>query len=105
MATRSWPLSGQSLWARYFLAVFGKAPSSGRRGKRRRTTPLRTFLPAVEVLEARLAPATLTWTGHGTTGNWSEAANWSTGKAPTAADTVVFNATSAKNATVDAAFA
>jgi RHS repeat-associated protein len=84
----------------------GDASASDRRGRRRRPTrPLKTFLPGVEILEGRLAPAIVTWTGLGTTNNWSQAANWSTGKVPTAADTVVFDGTSGKNAIVDAAFA
>jgi RHS repeat-associated protein len=106
MAPRSWQFSTHGLWARFCRALFGKAPGSGRSGQRRRpAVPLRTFLPRIEMLEGRLAPATLTWTGLGTTTNWSEAANWSTGKVPTSADTVVFDGTSGKNATVDAAFA
>src|SRR5882724_9235511 len=74
-----------------------RSQAGRRRGK--------TFLPQVETLEARLAPATLTWTGLGTTNNWSQAANWSTNAIPASADTVVFDSTSGKNATVDASFA
>jgi hypothetical protein len=45
------------------------------------------------------------WTGKGSTSNWSEAANWSTNVVPGSSATVVFNGTSAKNATVDSTFA
>ncbi|HEY7704042.1 MAG TPA: hypothetical protein VID03_04345, partial [Acidimicrobiia bacterium] len=43
------------------------------------------------------------WTGLGVTNNWSEGANWSTGAAPGAADTAIFDSTSAKNATINVA--
>jgi hypothetical protein len=47
--------------------------------------------------------ATKTWDGGGTTGNWSEAANWSDDAVPTAGDPVViFDGTSTKSATIDA---
>lgn len=48
--------------------------------------------------------ATRTWDGGGADNQWSTAANWSGNIVPTAADDVVFDATSVKNATVDAAF-
>src|SRR5262245_42718909 len=38
---------------------------------------------ALEELESRLAPATLVWTGLGGNNNWSNAANWQGGVAPT----------------------
>lgn len=38
--------------------------------------------PRLESLEDRLAPATFTWTGAGTTANWSNPANWQQGMAP-----------------------
>ncbi|HLF61300.1 MAG TPA: hypothetical protein VI980_08995, partial [Acidimicrobiia bacterium] len=41
--------------------------------------------------------------GLGSTNNWSEGANWSTGVAPGSLDTAIFNATSSKNATINAA--
>lgn len=51
---------------------------------------------------ARFQPsATRTWDGGGATNNWSEAANWSDDIVPAAGDTVVFDATSTKNATLD----
>jgi hypothetical protein len=46
-----------------------------------------------------------TWTGLGTTSNWSNAANWSTQTVPDSGTTVVFNGTSAANAVIDPAFA
>jgi len=48
--------------------------------------------------------ATRTWDGEGTTNNWSEAANWSDNTVPVTADAVVFDGTSTKSSTVDAAF-
>ena len=58
--------------------------------------------------------ATRTWDGGGTDGTcggaandgnkWSCAANWSTDTMPIAGDTVTFNSTSTKNATIDQAF-
>lgn len=59
--------------------------------------------------------ATYTWDGGGTDGTcggnagdgnkWSCAANWSTNIVPTSTDSVIFDATSTKNATIDASFA
>ncbi|MDO8469230.1 MAG: LamG domain-containing protein [Candidatus Peribacter sp.] len=46
--------------------------------------------------------ATRTWDGGGSTNNWSEDANWSDNTEPTAADTALFDATDATDATVDA---
>jgi hypothetical protein len=51
-----------------------------------------------------VVPANITWTGAGTTNNFSDPANWG-GKVPGAADTAIFNNTSTKAATVDAGFA
>src|SRR5436190_1716771 len=75
------------------------------RRRRRLSRRARTVRLQLEALEERLAPATATWTGNGTTNNWSQAANWSTNTVPGAADTVVFDSTSGKNATVDSSFA
>src|SRR5436190_5357920 len=44
---------------------------------------------------------TKTWDGGGSTNNWSEAANWSDDIVPVTGDSIVFDATSTKNATVD----
>lgn len=43
------------------------------------------FRLSVETLEDRLAPATFIWTGGGANTNWSTAANWQGGIAPSAA--------------------
>ncbi len=59
------------------------------------------FFAFLNVAEA----AVRTWDGGGGTNSWSNAANWSADTVPTAADEVVFNATSTKNSTIDAAFA
>ena len=45
------------------------------------------------------------WDGGGTTNDWSDAANWDHDLVPGADDIVIFDVTSSKNATVDAAFA
>jgi hypothetical protein len=58
-----------------------------------------------DIYTYQASSTTDTWTGLGTTNNWSEAANWSANAAPSAGTTVLFNATSSKNAIVDAAFA
>ncbi|HEX5823707.1 MAG TPA: hypothetical protein VFY18_04530, partial [Candidatus Limnocylindrales bacterium] len=47
--------------------------------------------------------ATRTWTGLGVTNNWNDAANWSGGIVPGAADIATFDATSSKNATMNVA--
>ncbi len=45
-----------------------------------------------------------TWSGGGTTNNWSEAANWTPSGAPATGDAVTFNSTSTKASTIDASF-
>ncbi len=45
--------------------------------------------------------ATKTWDGGGTTNNWSDGANWSGDTAPVPGDVVVFDSSSAKDASVD----
>jgi hypothetical protein len=75
------------------------------RNRRRQQPGRKPFRPWVESLEDRVIPAVLTWTGQGTTNNWSEAANWNTGTGPTSADTLIFDGTTGKNAVGDAAFA
>ncbi|MDP9494427.1 MAG: hypothetical protein M3P87_04220, partial [Actinomycetota bacterium] len=47
--------------------------------------------------------ASITWVGLGSTNNWSEGANWSTGVAPSSIDIAIFNATSSKDATINTA--
>src|SRR5207247_330869 len=37
----------------------------------------------IEELENRVVPSTFSWSGLGSTNNWSEAANWMGGTAPT----------------------
>ncbi|MBL8027359.1 MAG: hypothetical protein JNL74_13145, partial [Fibrobacteres bacterium] len=44
----------------------------------------------------------MTWTGRGTTNNWSDGANWAGGAAPGAGDTAIFDGTSSKNCVVAA---
>ncbi len=46
--------------------------------------------PRCEVLEIRLVPSTYTWTGGGSNSNWSTAANWQGGVAPTSGSTLIF---------------
>jgi hypothetical protein len=48
--------------------------------------------------------ATYTWDGGGSTNDWSECANWTSNTCPGSADIAQFDATSVKNATVDASF-
>jgi hypothetical protein len=62
------------------------------------------FVALVSVLAhipSASVPATKTWDGGGATSNWSEAANWSDDLVPGAADTVIFDGTSTRNATID----
>ncbi|MGC8641639.1 MAG: beta strand repeat-containing protein, partial [Isosphaeraceae bacterium] len=54
--------------------------------RRRRRVEL---IPDFEPLEIKLAPSVMTWTGGGTTTNWSDASNWG-GTAPVAGDDLVF---------------
>ncbi|MEI8142996.1 MAG: LamG-like jellyroll fold domain-containing protein, partial [Candidatus Berkelbacteria bacterium] len=74
---------------------------------------LGVFVPMTLVSQPKLVRASAyTWNGAGTTqtcgagneNNWSCASNWSGGVVPTAADDVIFNATSTKASTVDAGF-
>ncbi|MEX0863570.1 MAG: hypothetical protein WD269_01695, partial [Acidimicrobiia bacterium] len=45
--------------------------------------------------------ASVTWTGDGTTNNWSDGLNWSTGAAPGSSDVAIFDGTSSKDATIN----
>lgn len=45
--------------------------------------------------------ATRTWDGGGATNSWTDAANWSENTAPVSGDSVLLNATSSKNLTID----
>jgi autotransporter-associated beta strand protein len=51
----------------------------------------RPFRPQVEDLEARLTPSADYWTG-AASADWSDGANWKSGSAPKAGDSLVFNA-------------
>ncbi|RMD59220.1 hypothetical protein D6821_01680, partial [Candidatus Parcubacteria bacterium] len=53
-------------------------------------------------LANQVQAATITWTGGGTTNNWSELANWTPAQVPASTDDVVFSASSTKNSTWDA---
>jgi autotransporter-associated beta strand protein len=56
-----------------------------RKSARSRGTAVRgkyAFLPQLEALEVRLAPATHTWNGQGVTRNWTDIQNWDNGSAP-----------------------
>ena len=80
------------------------SPRRATRAKRnagtKRWSLLALILPAwIVLLPTAAQAATRTWTGLGTTNNWSEAANWSA--LPGAADIATFNATSVKPATID----
>src|SRR5262249_27097729 len=55
-----------------------------RPGKKRNPRP--SFRPWLEPLEGRVLPATQVWTGAAGVGNWSNAANWQSGVAPSAGD-------------------
>jgi hypothetical protein len=95
-----------SFWRRH-----SSAPTSTDRGavtRRRARRRPRLVLVALAIFGLGLlaAPrhvlaATRTWTGLGATSNWSLAANWSGAVVPVAADTVVFDATSVKDVTID----
>src|SRR5262249_626403 len=59
--------------------------------RRERSVRRRSLVPVVELLEVRTVPATLTWTGAGTSNNWSEAANWDPSATPASGDDLVFD--------------
>ncbi len=48
--------------------------------------------------------ASYIWDGGGATSNWSDCDNWSANICPTAADNVIFNATSVKDASINTGF-
>ena len=58
-------------------------------------------LGAALVNAPRVEAASRTWDGGGADNNWSTPANWSSDTLPVAGDTVTFNATSVKPATID----
>jgi peptidase C25-like protein len=59
------------------------------------------FIAAFFSMSHKVIGVSRTWDGGGTTNNWSEAANWSGDTAPGSFDTVIFDGTSTKNATID----
>ncbi|MCY7346297.1 MAG: LamG domain-containing protein, partial [Pyrinomonadaceae bacterium] len=59
---------------------------------------------AAVTVTAACIPNQKTWDGGGATNNWSEAANWTCDLVPTSTDTIIFDGTSTKNATVDTNF-
>lgn len=69
------------------------------RAGRRRQSGLSTARLTVEHLEERLVPTVYTWTGSGANANWSTAANWSGGAAPTgvSTDQLVFASTGSQH--------
>jgi autotransporter-associated beta strand protein len=82
-------------WPRWLRSFLRARPQTVRRPKPGRR-------PLLEELEARLAPATFTWTGGGANTNWSTPANWSGGVAPAGAgDDLVFPTTSASSKSVN----
>lgn len=56
---------------------------------------------AAGINHASAAGALKTWTGAGTSGNWSDTGNWSGGLVPTNSDYLVFNGTAGLNNTND----
>jgi hypothetical protein len=67
----------------------------------RRAHRVRAALPAVEVLENRIAPAnTDYWVGGGGDNSWYNPANWKNGL-PGAADSVVIDTTSTTKPTIE----
>jgi hypothetical protein len=66
---------------------------------------MKRALLRVEQLESRQMPAVIVWGGGGADNLWSNGANWVGGVAPGLFDDAVFNNTSIKDSTVDAAAA
>src|SRR5690348_8109048 len=70
-------------WRRWFKSLFsGRTRSAARRSSHRSLH--------LEVLEARVTPAQVQWTGGGSDNNWTTAANWNTNAAPNPGDDLVF---------------
>src|SRR6266508_4793553 len=77
-------------------------PIASRRGLAGRVLLLLlTICAAVFLLPRHAHAVNRTWTGAGATTNWSEAANWSGGVVPGAADVAVFDGTSVKDAAIN----
>ncbi len=68
-----------------------------------RASLLLVVLGGALTLTSPARAASITWTGLGSTNDWSEGANWSTGVAPGPGDVAIFDATSSKNATINVA--
>ena len=81
------------------------ARSASRPGRKRAGLILAvvTVLGLALVLARPVLGVTRTWTGLGPTNNWTDALNWSGNAVPGAADVASFDATSPKNATINAA--
>jgi hypothetical protein len=70
---------------------FGGRASRTRKRLRPAIPAARKVRPLFELLEDRLAPSAVSWTGGAGTLNWTDAKNWSTGTVPTSADDVTIN--------------
>ena len=84
---------------------FRRGADPYRLGTRRRSAVFVLFIAAgliALVVASPASAATRTWSGLGTTNNWTEAANWVGGLIPGAADVATFDGTSAKAATINA---
>jgi autotransporter-associated beta strand protein len=73
-------------------------PARNRRAKKVNRHQPKFFRPMVEVLEHRLAPATLHWSG-ATSALWNVSTNWQENALPTSGDTLVFDATATGHTT------
>src|SRR5438105_3471165 len=84
-----------STWRQWLKRWFPGTDRSRRRSARRGSRPLH-----LEALEPRLTPTTDTWTGLGSTVNWSNKLNWATTNAsgiPQAGDDLNFPSGVTKN--------
>ncbi len=61
---------------------------SGARRRRLRQRP--RGVPTLEFLEVRVVPSVSTWSGGGTTANWSDASNWNADAVPSPGDDLDF---------------
>jgi len=65
--------------------------ASRRRSQRSFRRGSRSIRPTIDVLESRTLLSSITWTGSGDGKSWTDAANWSNDKVPTASDDVAIN--------------
>lgn len=72
-----------------FFALARRLPGGAGSSRPRRQG---RFLPRLETLEDRLAPATRVWDGNALSNNWSNPLNWDFNIAPAAGDDLVFPA-------------